>query len=284
MSDTSDVQEAPEPTTVKDRVRSVAVSTLGEARARKLASRYSDLKVASRSNLTSEGRATRKQLDAYRDKHRGERCIIIGNGPSLNDTPMDLLKGEYTFGLNRLYLMFDKLGFETTYHVVVNKYVVEQCADDFQTIAAPLFTTTPNREYLPNGERRVFLERLTGPRFSPDLRKGVWEGATVTYVAMQLAYFMGFEQVVIVGVDHNFVSKGTPHKLVESTGGDANHFDPSYFGKGFKWQLPDLETSEIAYELARQNFEADGRSIVDATVGGKLDIFPKVDLATVLGG
>jgi hypothetical protein len=49
------------------------------------------------------------------------------------------------------------------------------------------------------------------------------------------------------------------------------------FGKGFRWQLPDLETSEIAYGMARSAFEADGRKVVDATVGGKLTVFPKVD-------
>ena len=85
----------------------------------------------------------------------------------------------------------------------------------------------------------------------------------MTYVAMQLAYFMGFEEVVLVGVDHSFATKGPAHEVVTSTGADPNHFDPTYFGKGFRWQLPDLETSELAYGLARQVFEADGRRIVD---------------------
>ena len=61
-----------------------------------------------------------------------------------------------------------------------------------------------------------------------------------------------------------------------SGGDDPNHFSPAYFGKGFRWQLPDLETSEQGYRLARQAYEADGRQVLDATVGGKLAIFPKV--------
>ena len=282
MAETADVEDQNQNPTPRDRVRSASVSLLGEARARRLASRYSDAKVVGRTRMTREGRETRASLEQFRDRHAGQTCVIIGNGPSLNDTPMELIRDEMTFGLNRLYLMFDKIGFRTTYHVVVNKYVVEQCAGDFQELASPLFTTVPNRAYLPPAQDRFFLERVTGPRFSQDLTRGIWEGATVTYVAMQVAYFMGFSKVVLIGVDHNFVSKGEPHKLVESKGGDANHFDPSYFGKGFKWQLPDLETSEIAYALAREQFERAGRSIVDATVGGKLEIFPKVDLAAAL--
>jgi hypothetical protein len=64
---------------------------------------------------------------------------------------------------------------------------------------------------------------------------------------------------------------------VTSEGDDPNHFSGKYFGKGFRWQLPDLEGSERAYRMARAAFEADGRKVVDATVGGKLTVFEKVD-------
>jgi hypothetical protein len=71
---------------------------------------------------------------------------------------------------------------------------------------------------------------------------------------------------------------------VVSTGDDPNHFAPGYFGKGFRWQLPDLDGSERAYRLARKAYAEAGRHIVDATVGGKLTIFPKVDFNTLFNG
>jgi len=92
-----------------------------------------------------------------------------------------------------------------------------------------------------------------------------------------LAFHMGFSQVILIGVDHSFSSQGKPNTTVVSTGDDPNHFSPDYFGKGFRWQLPDLQTSEIAYTMAREAYKEDGREIIDATVGGKLTIFPKVD-------
>ena len=110
----------------------------------------------------------------------------------------------------------------------------------------------------------------------------MWEGATVTYVAMQLAFYMGFAEVVLVGVDHSFVSKGPAHKLVMATEPDKNHFDPNYFGAGVSWQLPDLEMSEYAYRLARDAFEARGRRIINSTVGGKLEVFTRVALEDVV--
>jgi hypothetical protein len=100
----------------------------------------------------------------------------------------------------------------------------------------------------------------------------------VTYVAMQIAFHLGFQEVILVGVDHSFATIGPANKLVRATGPDPNHFDPDYFGVGVRWQLPDLETSEIAYRLARDRYQADGRIIRDATVGGRLTIFPKVRL------
>ena len=112
--------------------------------------------------------------------------------------------------------------------------------------------------------------------FSKNVPCRIWEGSTVTYVALQIAYYMGFNEVILIGVDHSFSTKGEPHKEVTSTGSDLNHFSPEYFGKGFRWQLPDLETSEQAYRLAKYYFEQDGRKILDATVGGKLDVFPKI--------
>jgi predicted acylesterase/phospholipase RssA len=109
----------------------------------------------------------------------------------------------------------------------------------------------------------------------------VWEGATVTNVALQLAFHMGFQQVILIGVDHNFTSKGEANKTVVSEGDDPNHFMPNYFGKGARWQLPDLDTSEIGYTFARDAYRTAGREVLDATVGGKLTIFPKVDYASL---
>ena len=93
---------------------------------------------------------------------------------------------------------------------------------------------------------------------------------------MQLAYYMGFQQVILIGVDHNFVTQGPANQEVVSTGQDPNHFSGEYFGKGFHWQLPDLVSSEQAYQLARSTYERAGRQILDATVNGKLNVFPKV--------
>ncbi|MGQ9832425.1 MAG: 6-hydroxymethylpterin diphosphokinase MptE-like protein [Candidatus Villigracilaceae bacterium] len=228
-------------------------------------------------------RKSRSRMAEFYNLHHGERCFIIGNGPSLKHTDLTRLKGEYTFGLNRIYLLFPELGFHTTYFVSINDLVVEQCAEEIAALPMPKFIAWhANRYFQRLPKDTIFLyTTYTGPKFAYDLTGRIWEGATVTNVALQLAFYMGFQQVILIGVDHNFTSKGEANKTVISDGDDPNHFSPAYFGKGFRWQLPDLETSEIGYRLARQAYQKAGREVLDATIGGKLTIFPKVDYETL---
>lgn len=263
--------------------REVAERLLGPGLASAVGKHVSRSGAAVRNRLTTQGRRSVSALRALEDSHRGECCVLIGNGPSLNKTDLGLLRGHFTIGLNRIYLLFPTLGFSTDFHVVVNRHVVEQCRDDLVQVPGRLVTTWPNRALMASRADALYLQKLSGPVFSGDITSGVWEGSTVTFVAMQLAYFLGFSKVVLVGVDHRFFNSGPAHRLVTSSGADRDHFDPNYFGAGFKWQLPDLETSELAYRLAREAFAIDGRVILDATVDGALDVFPKADLRTALG-
>jgi len=245
-----------------------------------------------------------EQLQAHDQEHRSEGLLATGIGPVLvveesraacrrsSDQPstpekrasvgrltdLSLLEGEVTFGMNRIYLLFPEMGFSTTYFVSINTLVLEQCAEDIRALEMPKFVTWRSRQWLSDDPGAIFLDTDYTPpaTFSPDVRRRVFEGSTVTYVALQLAFHMGFDEVILIGVDHNFTTKGPANETVISQGDDPNHFAPNYFGKGFRWQLPDLEASEQAYSLARDAFQADGRRVLDATIDGKLTVFPKV--------
>lgn len=214
-----------------------------------------------------------------RDSYVGDRCFIIGNGPSLRKTDLTKLKGEFTFGLNRIYLIFSELGFTTSCLVSVNDLVLEQCAGEIKSLDLPKYLTWRSRRWFSDDPHTVFLDTdFTGLEdFSHDASGRIFEGFTVTYVALQVAFHMGFSEAILIGVDHNFVTQGPANQAVVSQGDDPNHFSPNYFGAGFKWQLPDLDGSERAYWLARDAYEKTGRRVLDATVGGKLTVFPKVD-------
>jgi len=227
-----------------------------------------------------------RRLSQLKDIHKGKRAFIIGNGPSLKQTDLSKLRNEITFCMNRFYLAFTELGFTATYLCITNDLVVEQFVNDINALIIPKFIAWRSHRHfspqLPIIKLPTFVyTTYTGPGFSRDVRGRVWEGATVTNLALQLAFHMGIEKAILIGVDHNFASKGEANKTVVSEGDDQNHFLPNYFGKGVKWQLPDLDTSEIGYMFAREAYRKVGREVVDATVGGKLTIFPKVDYNTL---
>lgn len=262
--------------TIPSPVRRAARFTLGERRYNTLRNLYLHY-LQAQAEQDPRYQASMQGMKALRDKHKGKRCFIIGNGPSIKHTDLKLLRNEVTFGSNRIYLLFEQIGFATTYFLSVNRLVMEQCAQDIMKVPSPKFIGWHCRDLVSFTEDMMFLQSRPEVSFHTEITDGVWEGGTVTYVALQVAYYMGFEKVILVGVDHSFSAQGKPHAEVVSRGDDPDHFDPQYFGKGFHWQLPDLEMSELAYRLAKFHFERAGREVLDATIGGKLQVFPKTD-------
>ena len=218
-----------------------------------------------------------ERIRQYADRHRGQRCVIIGNGPSLKQMDLSFLDNEISFGLNRIYLLTQERGLSVTYHVCVNALVLEQFGDEIQRMPCPKFISVSGYPHVHAAEDLMFINSLPQWGFSQDVSSQVWEGATVTYTTLQIAYYMGFDEVVLIGVDHSFSKKGTPNQEIVMDRPDSDHFDPSYFKPGVRWQLPDLEYSEISYRIAEACFGTAGRRVLDATVGGRLDVFPKVD-------
>src|SRR3990172_4887415 len=156
--------------------------------------------------FSADRRRSVRSLSEVRGRHAGERCFIIGNGPSLKLTDLARLRGETTFGMNRIYLAFPDLGFATTYYVSVNSLVIEQCAHEIRQLTMPKFLAWRSRRWMTGDPGVVFLDAdYTSPAtFARDARQRIFEGSTVTYVALQLAYHMGFTEVVLIGVDHRF--------------------------------------------------------------------------------
>ncbi len=216
------------------------------------------------------------RLRQFKDIHKGEDCFIIGNGPSLNKMDMAPLAQYHTFGLNKIYLMFEKVDLNLSYLVCVNHLAIEQCKEEFENMYCPVFLSHSGAEGIITPKPSIHrLHTLNVWSFYDDITQPICQGNTVTYVAMQLAYYMGFSRVFLVGVDHSFKQQGKPHETQIYEGDDENHFHPDYF-KGMKWQLADIDGSEVSYHMANYHYKKDGRQIIDATVGGKLDIFPKI--------
>ena len=222
------------------------------------------------------------RLRRFRDCHRGNRLVLVCNGPSLNQTDFSLIRKEVSMGLNKIFLGFRQFRFYPRYYVAINRRVIEQSSQEIAKLNCVRFLKDmPSANPLPESALTYLLHSRAEDRFHPDVSNGFFEGYTVTFAALQLAYFMGFSTVAIVGMDHRYRYTGLPNEPHTLQGLDNNHFDPSYFS-GQTWDNPDLANSERFYAMARTAFEADGRRILDCTVGGACLVFEKARLEEAL--
>jgi hypothetical protein len=218
-------------------------------------------------------------LEQLKDAHRGKPMLVVGNGPSLNITPLDDFPGVASIGMNKIDLLFDRVAWRPTIIVCANTLVARQHSRTFRESAIPIFLSWKSRWFVRGKKKNLgFYKSLPEYRFSTNILDGVGVGGTVTFDALQFAYHMGANPVILFGVDHSFNTSDKPADYVKRSGPDTNHFDPNYFAAGSYWGVPDLDRSEEAYSAAKHAFEADGRKIYDATIGGKLEIFEKVSL------
>jgi len=224
------------------------------------------------------------RLDRLKGRHTGQRVILVANGPSLNDMDLKFLSREVTIGLNKIYLGFKKFGFYPRYFVAVNDKVISQSVQQINALNCVKFISERNAHLIPQSALTYHINTVAPvTRFCNDITKGVHEGWTVTYAALQIAYFLGFKEVIIIGMDHRFEYTGNPNEASRLDSADTNHFSPDYFGGGQVWDNPDLAHSEESYRIARAEFEKDGRRIIDATYKGACNIFEKADYRQLFG-
>lgn len=218
------------------------------------------------------------RLPMLAGRHAGERGVIVANGPSLNRMDLSFLRRETVIGMNKIHLGLERFGFYPRYYVAVNRHVLEQSAEAIRALTCVKLISDRGAAWLAEDALTHHLNTTRAPaRFCHDIAKGVHEGWTVTYVALQVARYLGFREVVLVGLDHRYQYTGGPNELHRLEGADPNHFSPDYFGNGQHWNNPDLAHSEESYRIARAEFEKEGRRIIDATVDGACTVFEKAD-------
>jgi hypothetical protein len=230
-----------------------------------------------------------RRFASLRSKYQGKRCFLIGNGPSLNKIDLTKLKEEFTFGVNAIYLNYEKMKFHPTFYVVEDFLVAEDRAAEINAYKGPevKFFGTFLEYVLKQDEKTIVTNTYLNywepfvPYFSTNCVRNMGVGGSVTFQCLQLAYFMGFSEVYLIGFDHNYkipkeANLDISNQII-SQSDDENHFNKDYFGKGYRWHDPKVERMEQSYILAGEMFKKDGRKVYNATVGGKLDVFERVN-------
>lgn len=224
------------------------------------------------------------------------RCFVVGNGPSLADTNLDLLAGETTFGLNQCHLIYPHTTWRPTHWVCVDRDLqipIDEWASLFLLheeqgyrchIAPRHFTRLQALGIPPDDLRRRFdilpLCMRHGVRVGhrewwpdswhlPELC--VFGGSGLT--AIQLAVTMGYDEIYVVGMD------------VDYEPGKNNHFSEDYFNfrpYDPEWAQYLAEAQAYAHGLAWRECLGRGVTIANAGVGGKLEAYPRCELGSLV--
>ena len=224
------------------------------------------------------GRAlSHRLLNSYKNKHRDQRCVIIANGRSLKEMDLSFLKNEITIGLDQIDIRISNEDFSPTYYICLDPLLIDQCPDKILQMSSTKFLDIEFLNFIDNPIDFVSLCKTNRLIFTRDARDAIGDCPTSVFAALQLAYFMGFDEVILIGNDHHLVSDNIIRPQTESNKDTNVIFTLDRFGEDPRNSLTDLEKITVAYQMAKRNFEAEGRRIIDATVGNKLAIFPKVD-------
>lgn len=219
-----------------------------------------------------------ESLIKFKDIHKGERCFIIGNGPSLKIEDLDTLHdhNEICFGVNRIYLSYSNTTWRPNYYVAVDALIVQNDKQKIQSMEETKFIRhfykmdnmwEKESEY----EFCGLTARPGEPQFSLDIVNGVYIGNTVIYDAIQIAVYMGFEEIYLLGVDM------TSGKRPEDEGA---HFY-KVPNKNETLFFANREEIMTALRYAGIVIKGLGRTIKNATRGGELEELERVDFDNI---
>jgi hypothetical protein len=233
------------------------------------------------------------RLTELKDKYKGNRAFIIGNGPSLANAPFDKMIGEYSFAVNRIALLFDKTKWRPTHYVHTTCIfdhpklpLSEIVAVTAAAIESFYWDKYESHKVLYNYPGVYFIpvshEGLNQPEdaevdwWSDDITKRVCKFGSSMFASMQIAVYLGFNPLYVIGAD----GYQSPHGSGQP---DPNHFHPQYHRSGSQKQK-DFNNLMFAraHEIALINCKRLGVDLYDATQSEGLGVLPKVDLREVL--
>lgn len=225
-----------------------------------------------------------KSLIDYKNKHQGQRCFIICTGPSLTIFDLEKLKSEKTFGMNSLCKLYEQTSFRPTYYGIQDVEVYDKLKSTIEEyysgqdnifVADRIqrhFSMDPKWNIFPlnmayNAYNRWFKNEFK-VKYSDDVYKTVYDGFSITMSLIQLAIYMGFKEIYLIGADCNFLKSKklhiAEHGVVDTT------IDTS------------AERNLAGYKIVKEFAEINNIKIFNATRGGKLELFERVNLDYVI--
>lgn len=239
-----------------------------------------------------------REMLPYKDSCAG-RCFIVGSGPSLTVDDLELIQNEVSFSSNRIYGIFPRTSWRPTYYACQDDGVILELKDKFYEISDQVGTM-----FLSGNQMRVYEKKLKKKKnvkfmyikntpegaktFDIDVTDGIHNGINISYTLIELAIYMGFRELYLIGIDHNYITKTDKDGATVLEGNSRENY--------FEGIAPLKLESKVAMKQdsswedartqcfinAKRYADAHGIKIVNATRGGKLEVFPREALESIM--
>ena len=215
------------------------------------------------------------EIEKFRNIHKGKRCFIVATGPSLRMSDLDVLKEnkEICISMNSIFYAFNETEWKPDYYVMCDYRGFDEYEKNLDSlpIKAKFLSDNSKTFWKTSHDRNIYryhqhyeyyYDRL--PKFSTDFSKKSYTGGSVTYACIQLAVYMGFREIYLLGVDFTGANKSVSK---------YSHFHTEKELIAVNY----TELVKAGYEKAKLYAEEHEIKIYNATRGGELEVFKRVD-------
>lgn len=234
------------------------------------------------------------------NRHVGERCFILCNGPSVKEQDIRPLRGEIVFSVSNGYRHPDYQYIRPKYHCVPQiTYATlppEKTIEWFKEMDQSI------------GDAEIFLDRQEWPLIQqhnlfagrtahvvcmgknyfptntgiPDLAGIIPRVQTVPIMVLMIAMYIGFREIYLLGVDHDWFIKKEYKYFFENISNEPTLTREGVLKTTLWDELPVVTKVWAHYRAIKQISQANGVRIYNATHGGMLDEFERIRLEDVL--
>ncbi len=232
---------------------------------------------------TKEYLNAKRQVRRFKNKHKNQACVIVGNGPSLKAEDLTKLYELKipTFACNRINLIFPQTDWRPTYYFMSDAKLVAQYSAEIDDVPE-------NHRFFPKRyknqiQKGTFYNEADFDfekegKFSLDAAEGIYPAGSVTTEMIQFAYYMGFSEIYLIGVDFSYAVTKKIDSKTYAYQGENNYFVKGYLKEGEVADMPNVRANLLGFHAAREAIGAQGRIIKNATRGGKLEVFERISL------
>ena len=248
----------------------------------------------------------------FRDSHMGERCFVLGNGPSLLDVDLEKLADEFVFSCNNFSLVEGYKKAKTNVHLWADlsffelredqKYNHDELMDNYNKIAEENPVCFFHEQAFDFVKKNHLDEKLDAHYFSVfpaldskkrnqfDLSKAISLYTTVVQYAISIAIYMGFKEIYLLGCDStNIVSAINSAMNIKSEGMHAYKNDD--VNERYKellnhWSMTELFYDQYylfeGYQTLKEECDKRGVKILNCSSKTLINEIPRITLDQIV--